>query len=146
MVLFQNVVPNVESYSELVQQVLKIIPRGSLILMKGQVGAGKTTFISYFCQAFQLRFVQSPTYAIHQHYQNSEVTVEHFDLYRLDSEDELQAAGFYDLINAPADYKFIEWSEKIKADDLLSIGPLYEMKFEVQENQARLCVLSRLSD
>ncbi len=121
--------------------LLEKVPRGSVILMKGSVGAGKTTFVSTVCRSFGLAFTQSPTYAIHNHYENTNASVDHFDLYRLDSEDEIQASGFYDLMAEPADYKFIEWSEKIKAADLDLSRPVYELVFTVNADQSRTCKL-----
>lgn len=121
--------------------LLEKIPRGAVILMKGSVGAGKTTFVSTVCRNFGLGFTQSPTYAIHNHYENHNISIDHFDLYRLDSEDEIQASGFYDLMAAPADYKFIEWSEKIKAADLDLSRPVYELVFTVNADQSRTCKL-----
>jgi tRNA threonylcarbamoyladenosine biosynthesis protein TsaE len=129
------------SFSEL---FLEKISRGAVILMKGSVGAGKTTFVSTVCKVFGLEFTQSPTYAIHNHYENFNVSIDHFDLYRLDSEDEIQASGFYDLLAAHADYKFIEWSEKINAADLDYSRPVYELVITVNEDQSRTCKLFRL--
>lgn len=124
--------------------LLEKIPRGSTILMKGDVGAGKTTFISTVCHRLGLGFTQSPTYAIHNHYENLNASVDHFDLYRLESEDEIQASGFYDLMAEPADYKFIEWSEKIKAADLDLARPLFQLVLTVNADLSRTCELYSL--
>ena len=128
-------------YVSLSGLLLNQIPRGSTVLMKGDVGSGKTTFVSAVCASFGLRFSQSPTYAIHNRYQNQNVSIDHFDLYRLESEDEIQASGFFDLMSEPADYKFIEWSEKIKAEDLDLSRPTYELVFAVNSDLSRTCRL-----
>lgn len=139
--ILQSEIAKDHDYVSLSGLFIECVPRGSTILMKGAVGAGKTTFVSTVCGHFGLHFTQSPTYAIHNHYENQNVSIDHFDLYRLDSEDEIQASGFYDLMSEPADYKFIEWSEKIKAADLDQARPLYELFFEVNGDQSRTCRL-----
>lgn len=139
--ILQCEIPKDHDYVSFSGLLLEKVAPGSTVLMKGAVGAGKTTFVSTVCRSFGLEFTQSPTYAIHNHYENAKVSVDHFDLYRLDSEDEIQASGFYDLMAEPADYKFIEWSEKIKAADLDLSRPLYELVLTVNEDQSRTCRL-----
>lgn len=132
-------------YVSLARLLLSQVPRGVTFLMKGSVGAGKTTFVATVCRQFGLHFAQSPTYAIHNRYENSQISIDHFDLYRLESEDEIQASGFFDLMMNPADYKFIEWSEKIQAADLNLSRPLFEISFEVLVDQSRIVRLYRIS-
>lgn len=95
----------------------KIVPKKAILLLSGEVGAGKTTFTRAFCAEYALSQVQSPTYAIHQKYENSEIIIHHFDLYRLTSEDDLVSTGFWDLLSQPEGLKLIEWSENIQDSD-----------------------------
>lgn len=125
----------------IVKQMSEIIPRGSIVLLSGDLAAGKTTWIAEFCRAQGLEYIQSPTYAIHQRYANANVCVDHFDLYRLQSEDELQAAGFYDLLNEAADFKMIEWPERMDLRDLPMNKPAYALKLQsLSSGERRICL------
>ena len=56
--------------------------------------------------------VQSPTFNLLLQYQNAEgILLNHFDLYRLESEDDLDNIGFYEIIEDDS-FSFIEWAEK----------------------------------
>lgn len=85
----------------------------ALLLLSGDLGAGKTTSVRYLCEAYGLQGVQSPTYAIHQSYGDSAIRIDHFDLYRLQNEDELVSTGFWDLLQRQDSLVLIEWFERI---------------------------------
>jgi tRNA threonylcarbamoyladenosine biosynthesis protein TsaE len=120
----------------------KIIDKNLLIFLKGNLGAGKTTFVRglIYGLGFQGR-VKSPSYSLFEQYL-LKFTVNHFDLYRFKSPDEWIDAGFNELINGH-DVNLIEWpemAEKVlpKADIILN--------FEHTENDSRELTLIPLSD
>ncbi|MBY0553502.1 tRNA (adenosine(37)-N6)-threonylcarbamoyltransferase complex ATPase subunit type 1 TsaE [bacterium] len=125
--------------------VAEVIQKNSIILLSGNLSAGKTTFVNHFCNHLKLNMVQSPTYAIHQRYSNASTVVDHFDLYRLEDEDQIQSSGFYDLLNTPADYKFIEWPERINTADLPMEIPIFKINFEKTSENSRKIEILRLS-
>ena len=135
--IFSVEIKNVQELGFLTQRLLQIIPRGSIILLSGNLAAGKTTLVSYFCAHLNIHLVQSPTYAIHQRYLYQTTVVDHFDLYRLESEDELQASGFYDLLAEPADYKFIEWPERVSADVFPLGAGVFKVTMQLQNDGVR---------
>jgi len=79
----------------------------------GNMGAGKTTFISAVCTLLGVQTGQSsPTFPIINDYVTSNgETVYHIDLYRLKSETEAMAAGVEDCLYS-GNYCFVEWPEK----------------------------------
>jgi tRNA threonylcarbamoyladenosine biosynthesis protein TsaE len=83
-----------------------------IFLLKGQMGAGKTTLIKAFCQVMQISDqASSPTFAIVNEYLSpSHGLIYHFDLYRLEHPDELLNIGFEEYIDSGC-YCFIEWPE-----------------------------------
>ncbi len=88
------------------------IPKGSTVLLIGEVGAGKTTFVRGFASNWQLEtMVSSPTFTIMNDYSNGKVKLYHFDFYRLNTIDEIMEIGIEDFI-LQSDYSFIEWPEK----------------------------------
>ena len=99
------------------EKIQNLAPKGSILLLSGGLSAGKTTLVANFCRLFGLEIVQSPTYSIHHRYSNSKIIIDHFDLYRLESEEDIESAGFFDLLSTTADYKFIEWPDRVKMQD-----------------------------
>lgn len=89
--------------------------------------------------------IQSPTYAIHQRYSNSTLTVDHFDLYRLENEDQIESSGFYDLLNTPADYKFIEWPERLNRGDLPMDEKIYKIILNKTGENSRTIEILKLN-
>jgi tRNA threonylcarbamoyladenosine biosynthesis protein TsaE len=78
----------------------------------GQMGAGKTTFITALCHYKNVRsHISSPTFSIINEYQNGEGQIFHIDLYRLNSEHEAVEAGVEDVLNS-GEICFVEWPEK----------------------------------
>ncbi|HLV41918.1 MAG TPA: tRNA (adenosine(37)-N6)-threonylcarbamoyltransferase complex ATPase subunit type 1 TsaE [Brumimicrobium sp.] len=82
---------------------------------KGEMGTGKTTFISYLAKAMGIvDAVSSPTYGYVNEYESSFYgTVYHFDLYRIESEEEAYDIGIEEYIYGD-NIVFIEWAENIE--------------------------------
>ena len=87
-------------------------PSGALIAMEGEMGVGKTALVRGFCNAIGIRGAKSPTYTIVNEYQGKH-SVFHFDMYRIEDEDDLYAIGFEDYLNRNG-YLFLEWSENVQ--------------------------------
>ncbi len=93
------------------------IPPGSTIGLSGELGAGKTAFVRYFCEAMNcLEPVSSPSFVLQHEYQLAQGVCEHWDLYRVHSSPD-------ELFEKPGkhDYRFIEWFERCDTElrDLL---------------------------
>jgi len=84
---------------------------GDVVLVAGELGAGKTTFVRGACRALGVRSaVTSPTFTIGRRYDDGRVGVSHLDLYRLgglDTED----PGLLDDYVTPDRIAFVEWPE-----------------------------------
>lgn len=87
------------------------LPR--FVALYGDLGVGKTAFtrgfVSVLCPEAR---VKSPTFALVNEYRGKGQTVFHFDMYRVESEDELESIGFYDYLDRPG-FCLVEWSENI---------------------------------
>lgn len=93
-----------------------------LLLLDGPMGAGKTQFTKFFLEAIGSSDTVSPSFAIHNSYETARGDVHHFDLFRLESADDLESTGFWDLFESDA-WVVIEWAEKLNEFGLLSALP-----------------------
>jgi tRNA threonylcarbamoyladenosine biosynthesis protein TsaE len=86
------------------------VRRGDIIALFGGLGAGKTAFTRGLVRFLSPDSrVSSPTFALVNQYEN----IFHFDMYRIDSEDDLLSAGFFDYLDKD-NIIIIEWFEKIQ--------------------------------
>ena len=84
----------------------------AFIALFGEMGVGKTALVRGFCERLGIRGAKSPTYTIVNEYQGSH-PVFHFDMYRIEDEDDLYAIGFEDYL-CRGGYLFLEWSENVR--------------------------------
>jgi len=85
-----------------------------LVLLRGDLGAGKTTIVKGIAQAFEAAReddVTSPTFTLVHEYRGPTASLYHIDLYRVDTPRELQTLGLDDLV-AENSILLIEWGEK----------------------------------
>ena len=85
-----------------------------IVLLRGDLGAGKTTLVKGIAEGFdaaRAEDVTSPTFTLIHEYRGPRATLYHIDLYRIDTERELETLGFDDLL-APNSILLIEWGEK----------------------------------
>ena len=85
-----------------------------LVLLRGDLGAGKTTLVKGIAEGFGAASaddVTSPTFTLVHEYRGPRATLYHIDLYRIDTERELETLGFDDLAGAES-VLLIEWGEK----------------------------------
>ena len=86
-----------------------------LVLLRGDLGAGKTTMVKGIAEAFEAASqddVTSPTFTLIHEYRGPEVSVYHIDLYRIDTPRELETLGLDELIAEDRNVVLIEWGEK----------------------------------
>ena len=85
----------------------------SFVALYGDLGVGKTAFVRGFTSVLAPSArVKSPTFALVNEYKGDRLSVFHFDMYRIESEDELESIGFYDYLTRTG-YCLTEWSENI---------------------------------
>ena len=87
--------------------------KSAFIALCGEMGVGKTAFTRGFASFFDIQGVRSTTYAIVNEYRSALGRIFHFDMYRIESEDDLYSVSFYDYLNSEG-YSIVEWSENIE--------------------------------
>lgn len=104
---------NLSDTEKIAAEIASNLKKGDFLALYGNMGAGKTAFVRGLVSALIpecLPLVHSPTFAIVNEYAGDNLTIFHFDLYRIKSEDDLYSTGFYDY---PSEDCIIitEWSE-----------------------------------
>ena len=91
----------------------KILPPGSVIAYRGDLGAGKTAFTRGLARGLSCtEIVTSPTYTIVNEYLGGRIPLFHFDMYRLRSSDDLFDIGWDDYLDRGG-ICAVEWSENV---------------------------------
>ena len=96
----------------------KLIKQGDFILLSGDLGVGKTTFVKYLINSLQKANkekkseVTSPTFTVINEYQIKKILIKHYDLYRIKNKKELDNLGIQE--NLKDQITFVEWPEIIK--------------------------------
>ena len=116
----------------------RFLRAGDMIAYKGGLGAGKTTFTRGIAIGMGLDdSVTSPTFALVNEYRGDKLTLYHFDMYRINSEEDLESTGFYDYPfedNVAA----VEWSENIA--EFLPDDTIYVTINSVGENDREIII------
>jgi tRNA threonylcarbamoyladenosine biosynthesis protein TsaE len=113
-----------------------------VVLLRGALGAGKTTLVKGIAQAFNAASeddVTSPTFTLIHEYRGPQAVLYHIDLYRVDTQRELETLGLDDLIGERS-ILLMEWGEKF---------PRFQRERDVEialertgENQRKIVVSS----
>ncbi len=102
--------------TELGRQLAAQLKPGTIVLLRGDLGAGKTTLVKGIAEGFnaaRAEDVTSPTFTLIHEYRGPEVTLYHIDLYRIDTQRELDTLALDDLMTARS-ILLIEWGEKFE--------------------------------
>jgi tRNA threonylcarbamoyladenosine biosynthesis protein TsaE len=105
-----------EETTELGRQLAAELKPGSVVLLRGDLGAGKTTLVKGIAEGFnaaEAEAVTSPTFTLIHEYRGPEVTLYHIDLYRIDTQRELDTLALDDLMESNT-ILLIEWGEKFE--------------------------------
>lgn len=103
---------SVEETERLGAELAARLPAGSIVAFTGDLGAGKTAFVRGMARGLGIADrVTSPTFTIVNEYEGGSRPLFHFDLYRLESADELFEIGWEDYL-ARGGICAVEWSER----------------------------------
>ncbi len=110
-------VNSIKETADIAKIIAGLIEKNLIICLEGDLGAGKTLFTKCFCKALNIKeVVTSPTFNLMNVYEGDSFIkrVYHFDLYRLENEDDLYEIGFYEYTDVDDENEvvLIEWPDK----------------------------------
>ncbi len=96
------------------ETLAEMLPAPRLVVLRGDLGMGKTTLVKGIAAALGAPAddVCSPTFTLVQEYKGKKTRLIHLDLYRLDTERELEGLGLWEMADAPDALVLVEWGEK----------------------------------
>lgn len=97
------------------EMMTELLRAPKLVVLRGELGAGKTTLVKGMAAALGAadpEEVVSPTFTLVHEYQGRKVRLFHLDLYRLETEAELEGVGLWEMADAPDALVLVEWGDK----------------------------------
>ncbi len=91
------------------------LKRARMVILRGDLGAGKTTLVKGIAEGLQVASqddVTSPTFTLIHEFRGPEINLFHVDLYRLDTPRELDTLGLDELFAEAGNLVLLEWGEK----------------------------------
>ena len=136
----RHVADSVEDTIELGRRVGKVLKAGDVVGLYGGLGAGKTVFVKGIADGLGIfEEITSPTFTLMRQYQAG-LMLCHFDLYRIEDEQELEHIGFYDYLGSDC-VCVIEW-----ANHASSLQPDISVLIDGSGDDERIIEISHKED
>jgi len=100
------------------EMMTELLSAPKLVVLRGDLGAGKTTLVKGMATALgaaSAEDVTSPTFTLVHEYQGRKVRLFHLDLYRLATEHEVEGLGLWEMADAPDALVIVEWGYKFES-------------------------------
>lgn len=105
---------SIKDTDKIASEFAQKIKKGDIVLLAGDLGAGKTTFVQHIFSHLGVKeVVNSPTFAVLKTYTANDCILHHFDTYRITTEEAIEC-GFDEILTDKESIIFIEWADKIK--------------------------------
>lgn len=139
----EKITKNVQETYEVAKLVANYLKGGEILLLNGDLGAGKTTFTKGLAMALDVDdVITSPTFTIMKEYYGK-LKLYHFDMYRLNDEDEVYELGFEEYLNDENGVAVIEWNKfsSFETDEVFTLN-----FFRIDDTTRRIEIDDRLVD
>ncbi len=129
---------NKEETIKFAKEFALTLKNGDIIALIGDLGSGKTVFTKGIAEGLGIKdLITSPTFTILNEYNINNVSLYHFDLYRISNIDELEAIGFFDFIYSEG-ISIIEWAERC-LEELPDYAYIVKLKY-LDENKREITI------
>ena len=134
---------SVEDTAAFASKFAEILEKGDILLFTGEIGTGKTTFIQSLAKNLGVKeLVTSPTFVIQTLRDSGRIPLSHVDLYRLNSDEEVENIGFEEYYDTAI--TVVEWADRYSEFE----PPYIELHFEygLHENERILSIVPNGGD
>ena len=132
-----------ETTKELAKELSNYLKGGEIIFLYGEMGVGKTTFVKYLINQFQIKKklqtseVTSPTFNLLNEYEIDDFRVKHYDLFRLKDKSELKNLDIFE--NNKSTITLIEWPQLINKEKLnKTIDLIFKYENELNNRSVKI--------
>jgi tRNA threonylcarbamoyladenosine biosynthesis protein TsaE len=132
-----------ETTRELAKKFSNYLKGGEIIFLYGEMGVGKTTFVKYLINYFQIEKklqiteVTSPTFNLLNEYELNDLTIKHYDLFRLKDKSEITNLDLFD--NNKNTITLIEWPQLINKEKLIkTIDLIFNYENELNDRSVKI--------
>ncbi|MDB2652666.1 tRNA (adenosine(37)-N6)-threonylcarbamoyltransferase complex ATPase subunit type 1 TsaE [Candidatus Pelagibacter bacterium] len=132
-----------ETTKEVAKGLSNYLKGGEIIFLFGEMGVGKTTFVKYLINEFQIKKnlqtseVTSPTFNLLNEYDVDDLSIKHYDLFRLKDKSELKNLDIFE--NNKNAITLIEWPQLINKDKLnKTIDLIFDYKNELNNRSVKI--------
>ena len=132
-----------ETTRELAENFSNYLTGGEIIFLHGEMGVGKTTFVKYLINQFQIKKklqtteVTSPTFNLLNEYDVDNLVIKHYDLFRLKDKSEVKNLDLFD--NNKNTITLIEWPQLIIKDNLIkTIDLIFNYENELNNRSVKI--------
>ena len=141
---------SLEDTKKFSENISKIINKGDIIFLYGEIGVGKTTFVRNIINYLESKNkiknsdVLSPTFNIVYDYNVGNLKILHYDLYRLKNYNDISQLGMFETSD---DYiKIIEWPELIKPKPKNRIDILFKYSKLIESREVKIIGFGKWKD
>ena len=132
-----------ETTRELARELSNYLKGSEIIFLYGEMGVGKTTFVKYLINQFQLKKnlptteVTSPTFNLLNEYEIDDLIIKHYDLFRLKDKSEIKNLDLFE--NNKSIITLIEWPQLINKKNLnKTIDLLFSYENELNNRSVKI--------
>ena len=132
-----------ETTRELAKDFSNFLKGGEIIFLYGEIGVGKTTFVKHLINQFQINKkiqtteVTSPTFNLLNEYEVMDLTIKHYDLFRIKDKSEVINLDLLD--NNPKTITLIEWPQLIDKENVIkSINIVFKYENELNNRSVKI--------
>ncbi len=109
--MFSIFTESLDNTNQLGEAIGSLLKAGDIVLLSGGLGSGKTTITQSIAKAMGIEDeVSSPTFTLIKEYTDTKIPLYHFDLYRLENEQELDSLGYEEYLYGEG-VTVIEWAD-----------------------------------
>ncbi|HKO19908.1 MAG TPA: tRNA (adenosine(37)-N6)-threonylcarbamoyltransferase complex ATPase subunit type 1 TsaE [Acidobacteriaceae bacterium] len=119
---------SVEGTLALAERIAEMLTPPKLVILRGEVGAGKTTLVKGIAAAIGAAAeddVTSPTFTIVPEYEGAKVRLFHLDLYRLETEEQIAVLGLDEMAGYENSLVLVEWGDRFESILKRADGDIY---------------------